>query len=60
MDFTLKATFYLWNGGKSWLKGSTKSQFVEILLHQSVDKLRARCNDMAEEQHFQKECYTEI
>lgn len=43
MDFTLKATFYLWNGGKSWLKGSTKSQFVEILLHQSVDKLRARC-----------------
>ena len=43
MDFTSKATFYLWNGGKSWLKGSNKSQFVEILLHQSVDKLRARC-----------------
>ena len=43
MGFISKATFYLWNGGKSWLKVSTESQFVEILLHQSVDKLRARC-----------------
>ena len=41
--FALKATFNLWNDRKFRQKGSTKSQLAEILLHQSVDKLRARC-----------------
>ena len=64
MDFTSKATFYLWNGGKSWLKGSTKSQFVEILLHQSVDILRARCgsqeaNDESKLTGLQDYCHSQ-
>ena len=41
--FALKATFKLWNDRKFGQKGSTKSQLAEILLHQSVDKLSARC-----------------
>ena len=41
--FALKATFNLWNDRKFRQKGSSKSQLAEILLHQSVDKLRARC-----------------
>ena len=45
-----ESTFRLWNKRKESLhiKGLSNSEFAEILLHQNLEELRARCSSFQE------------